>query len=243
MTPTANVTLPGIGTITLMGFPLPGSQDLFPFLPPPDLRHLVVTTSWDQHGNVVSPPSRHSVNTITIIDDDLTGIDTIVHRTGGATLTGIGSSAMVPIEIVYLSLKSVAPLTVPGIPFPVDAYVGLNAGGQIAGRMNLVSTVADGSRGTADIGLAGATTDNPADPAFLGLPVFYDVLFIPAGALAIPANVVARQDRLLSVFHGADTSPSGAFAVVVPEPSTLILAGLGAMILAGRRGRRSSRRA
>jgi len=169
--------------------------------------------------------------------------DTIIQRTTDISLSGVGTQQDVGLKILWLSLKSVAPITLPGTPGTFDVYVGLNdAVTQTAGKMRLTSTAADGNTGTVDIGLKGTTTDDPLNATFLGLPVSFKVLLIPAGQSATPGNVVSDIRNIpTAIFHGNTLSPSGQFQIV-PEPSSWLLIGLGASFLLALRRRQFLRR-
>jgi hypothetical protein len=68
-------------------------------------------------------------------------IDTIVQRQQNAILPGIGSSATIPTEMVALSLESVAPVNLGGIPFNV--FVHLTPGTNSTGQMTINHEFAD----------------------------------------------------------------------------------------------------
>ena len=228
-TDNGSVVMPGIGTVQLQGFAWPGASDptlLFPLPALPPVGEVLFQVTWlDQHGNVVGPDSVHKVTQVITPNPSAGPFDTIVRRKVDASITGVGGETTIPIEIVWLSLKSSAPIDI-GLPFLVDAYVGLHPGGQIEGKAKLVSGLDCGNAGTVDLGLKGVSTDNPADPSFLGLPVTYDVKFIPHDMDPIASNVVYRQDGVQAIFHGDSQSPSGQYTVnkPVPEPSALVLA-------------------
>jgi hypothetical protein len=94
-------------------------------------------------------------------NDDLTFVDTIVERKTTATLPTIGSTDVIDIEIVALSLRSTNPITVTyngGLdPELWDMYVGLSAS-QLNGNALIRKTHADG--GTFD-------SDLPVVPVFV----------------------------------------------------------------------------
>lgn len=196
----------------------------------------------DQHGNVVNETSAHKVQRVVTLGPfpNRNQFDTIVHR-----LLDVSPPDTVPIEIVYLSLMSVEPVTVTGVPGLFDVYVGLARDpttglyvDQIDGRMALTcDNPTNCLKGPASIGRVDETTDNPSDPDFLGLPVTYDVLFIPADQDPVLGNVVARQTST-SIFHGDRRGPGDPFASGrwdVPGPPALLLLGLGSAILLGAR--------
>jgi len=234
------VVMPGIGTIQLQGFAWHGPFDptqLFPLpagaLPP--VRRWVEVQWLDQHGTAVGPDSRHKVSQVVLEHEEpVPYFDTIVSRNASVDISGIGAEATIPIEIQWLSLRSLDPVDI-GLPFLCDVYAGLHPGDQIVGRTKLVSAVECGNSGTMDIGLKGVTTDNPADPDFLGLPVMYDVAFIPNGMDPIPHNVVYWQEGLQAIFHGDTMARSGQYTVLVPEPSALMTLAFGASCLVFRR--------
>ena len=222
--------MPGGGTVQLQGFAWPGPFDptqLFP-LPSgalPAVRRWVEIQWLDPHGTAVAPDSKHKVSQLTLEHEEpVPYFDTIVSRKASVDISGVGGSAVIPIEIVWLSLKSTAPIDI-GLGL-CDLYVGLHPGGQTEGKTKLVSAEECGNSGTMDIGLKGVTSDNPGDPDFLGLPVMYDVDFIPVGMEPIASNVVYSLEGLQAIFHGDTMSPSGQYTVIkpVPEPSALILA-------------------
>ena len=153
----------------------------------------------------------------------LSEIDTIVQR-GGTTLPNVGDSGVVPIEIVSLSLVSIAPITVTygggagGISF-FDVFVDLNPGPQSSGTMTLTRTHQDGG-----------TFDSV-------LPVQARLTFVntqPTGPAAVSPVPFG------GVFSAFDVP-----WIVVPEPSTGVLLGLASCVLvvtsAARRLRRGCR--
>ncbi len=240
----SSVLIPQIGLVPLEGFAVPGPPDptqLFP-LPPgltPPTGIVGFRVTWlDPHGTVVGPDSKHKV---TQLVEPILGVwpfDTVIERKSAADIAGVGDETTIPIEIVWLSLKSVQPVDL-GDPAhtQVDVYAGLHPGSQIEGKTKLTSTTLAGEAGTIDLGLKGTTSDDPASPDFLGLPVIYDVLFIPHGMDPIPANVIYRQDGVVAMFHGNTMSPSGTY-VIVPEPNSLAVVGLAAVgLLIQRRDR------
>ncbi|MBL8473250.1 MAG: hypothetical protein KF778_14420 [Rhodocyclaceae bacterium] len=175
----------------------------------------------------MSADSVHKVSNVQVPDPILINFDTVVRRPNDADLTG-GGITPVEIEIVWLSLKSVAPIDIGGTLF--DVYAGLADGvDQTAGRMNLLNA-AGATSGQMDIGRVGVTTDDPSAPDFLGLPVNVDILFIPAGTPG-PTRADAAQtvQNVPQVFHGCaqgspdctGNGPSGAFSIA--EPSVLVL--------------------
>jgi hypothetical protein len=217
--------------IQLQGFPWPGPPDptqLFPLpsgaLPP--VRRWIEVQWLDQHGTTVGPDSKHKVSQLTLAHEEpVPYFDTVVSRNTSVDISGVGGSAIIPIEIIWLSLKSAAPIDI-GLPVgPVDVYAGLHPGGQIEGKTKLVSAVECGNSGSMDIGLKGVTPIDPAVTNFLGLPVTYDVDFIPAGLEPIPSNVVYKLEGLQAIFQGDTMSPSGLYNVI-PEPSAVMLVGL-----------------
>jgi len=237
----SEVTIPGIGSIPLQGFAVPGPPDpmaLFP-LPegakPPTTKQVVgFQVTWhDPHGTVVGPESHHAVTQVVepVWGDVISPFDTVVRRKADADISGVGGEATIPIEIAWLSLKSANPIDI-GLPSLVDVYVGLNPGGQIEGKTQLVSTTSLGDAGTIGIGIPGLTPIDPANQDFLGLPVTYDVVFIPHGMDPIVDNVVYRIDDITTIFQ----NPSlGNYINIIPEPATLLLLTLGGLFLRKRK--------
>jgi hypothetical protein len=139
--------------------------------------------------------------------------DTIVMRQASASLPTIGSSDTIPIEIVSLSLKSVAPLMVtygPTAPEFFDVSVELAPLPQTPGSMTLTRETQNGG-----------TFDSV-------LPVLSSISFTntnPSGPQA--QQPVIRED----VFTGTDVCWQ------VPEPSAIVLMGLSLPLLMLRRGR------
>ncbi len=185
----------------LMGYPYPdvfGPPDPFP---PSQLQY---QTTWvDRHGNRVGPDSEHKVSgsTRVIVPDPPYNFDTVVRRNSAATFTNPGDEAVIGVEMLWLSLKSVDPLEItfagsddPGDPPPkyYDIYVGLSAMPQVVGRMSATAVEmgrAGEVTGTLDLGAVGDEIDvefgEYGDPsAFeyvegaLGLPVYYQVRLI-----------------------------------------------------------------
>ena len=93
--------------------------------------------------------------------------------------------------------------------------------------MLLTSGVADGTTGTANIGQAGVTPDDPNDPAFLGLPVTFFFKEIPHGLPALQSNVIMTISDTVFLHN-----PIGIYQVV-PEPASLLITTIGAVILLG----------
>jgi hypothetical protein len=222
----AEVEILGVGMVPLKGLPFPPDNPFFP-LPPIPIIGGALFLNLDRHGNEVGPDSRHKVSQI--LRPDVTPFDTIVRRKAGVDISGVGSEADVPIEIVWLSLMSVNPIDI-GFGL-VDVYVGLTPGSQITGRMRLKSDVAEGTAGTVNLGAIGDPIDTPPhdfslDLNALGLPVTYDVIFTHHSTL----NIAHRENGLQSVFH-----TQGTYAI--PEPSSLLLlaAGLVGIIVFGRK--------
>lgn len=205
-------------TIDLQGFP--GPNLLFPFPDPfPPFQQIYRTTWLDTHGNEVGPHSLHKVRQIDELVEPF-DFDTIVHRTGPATLTNVGDTADIPIEIVWLSLMSTEPIQVTfgeEPPSSFDVFVGLSESfPQLTGMKKLTATVAGGKKGNIDLGTVGDAVDTTLGfgPNNYGLPVVYDVIFIDHDD---PDNRF-RVNNVLSVFH----NQSGSFEVV-PEVSALLL--------------------
>jgi hypothetical protein len=223
----------GLGLIPLKGLPAtqanPNPNPFFPLVPPPFQD--VIRIDWvDQHGNQVGPHDVHAVSTrVTVVMP----FDVVVQRMTSASITGAGATADVSIQMYWLSLMSISPVTTAAIPGCAvapgcDIYVGVDSAPQTPGTMRLTSQTADGSFGTASIGRLGVTSDDPAAPGFLGLPLLYDVVFAPAGTTV----QAARQNGLTSIFHGLNSDPSGTYGVV-PEPSSLWLILIGSLVFLG----------
>jgi hypothetical protein len=191
----------------------------------------------DRHGNSVGPDSVHKVGTIlTPGPPPPPGTyDTIVHRLTDVTPTVAG--AALPIGIVFLSLMSTEPVSIVGVPGLFDLYVGLDPSHgpvQQNGRMVLRCFDPRCEKGTADIGLLGEASDNPADPDFLGLPVRYDVFVFPTGTPPNRLGGPALTDD--SVFHTESFSDPAIRAGgrwSIPEPSSLVLLAVGSMAVLG----------
>ncbi|MBI1928318.1 PEP-CTERM sorting domain-containing protein [Candidatus Poribacteria bacterium] len=243
----AEVEIPGFGMVSLTGFLFPPDNPFFPVPDRPEVQQVLFQVDWfDRHGNQVDRNSVHKVTQVKKPRPDLGPFDTIVKRKADVNIIGVDSEATVPIEIIWLSLMSVEPKDYLGLGFKQDIYVGLhdtdgdrNTPNQIEGKMKLKSNVGDGTTGKVDIGLKPqeGTIEDPNDPTFLGLPVTYDVIFVPEGTL----NEVHREMGQ-SIFHGDTKSPSGNYQVV-PEPSTWLLLCVGLVILLGFGRKRSSRKA
>ncbi len=107
--------------------------------------------------------------------DNLGTTDTVVERLEDATLTGEGSEATVPIQIVALSLQSIDPITVTygdGSESFFDVHVTLSDT-QSQGSMTLTQTSADG--GTFD-------SELPVTPLFTFIEVEGELTFTFDGA-------------------------------------------------------------
>jgi len=148
---------------------------------------------------------------------DLPHTDTIVRRLQPANLPGPGASAVVPIEIVSLSLTSIAPIQVThgggGPDSFFDVFTELSIDPQTPGNMQfLAGTVGPGDQ------MAGTFT-------VLSLPVKYDVTFVEVGD---PAHMVTLYG-LTADFAGS----TGTFWI--PEPASLMLMGIGSLALLRRR--------
>lgn len=179
--------------------------------------------------------------------------DTIVRRLEDATLPGVPSSDTIPLELVALSLQSVAPVNIGGSFF--DVFVTLDPTAASTGTMTIRHEFADGTPG------GEGTFDSELDVHFIAdfTPVgggspFQTVLgqitlestggawqhIPPPGTLLVPAPPASAQD---ANFHGArarqDFFPvlvslvgeRGAFVgapaqVSVPATALLLIAGL-----------------
>lgn len=229
-------TLVGLGDVQFEGFAYSGSTDPTALFPLPEGLALPTgaagfRTTWlDPHQSGFGLPFQQKV--AQVVEPASGGFDTVVQRKADVTIEGIGSEGTVPIEIVWLSLKSTEPVTIDtgdGI-LVADLYLGLRQGVQVAGRAKLTSAVPTGNSGAISIGLPGTTpADDPTDPDFLGLPAIYDVYLIPHGMDPIPANVIFMVPVLTSVFQ----NNTGRYSV--PEPSALLALGLGLSCLPFRR--------
>jgi hypothetical protein len=225
----ANVDLtglvPGVGIVPMTGFPWPTNDPPFFALPPDQsITDALFRITWiNQHGNVTSPHSEHAVTQIRTVIWGETPFDTIVRRNADVDISGLGAQVDVPIEMVWLSLRSINPVSIFGFDFFV--HVGLSATQpQTVGRMRLTSEKPSGSRGTADIGRVG-DTDDTSDSAFLGLPVTFQAIFVPVGG-----GPVVQGPEGMIVLHGAcpagqnqclELGPSGVYSV--PEPGAILL--------------------
>jgi len=83
---------------------------------------LFQSTWLDQHGNEVGFDSRHKVTQVKTPNPGAGPFDTIVRRNADVNISGIGSEEVVPIEIVWLSLKSVDPIDI-GQPFGLVTFM------------------------------------------------------------------------------------------------------------------------
>lgn len=194
-------------------------------------------TEWlDPHGTVVGPDSHHKVKQVIVREEIVLGdFDTVVRRPAPAVTGATGTTADVPIEIEWLSLKSVAPVPVPALPFCAtagcDLYVGFERGLiQDIGMMRLTSGNADGSQGTINLGLTGDAADDGA----LGLPLNWQAKLLPHGM----DPFAALRDGYVFTMLGTplrfqQPTAFSTYTVAVPEPETWALF-LGGLAVLGR---------
>ena len=216
-TSSAIVDLPFAGPTLMTGldasnplFPIPAlySNPIF-FMRPSDPLASQVGSAWTDTTMTIGPPFQ-------------TGFDMAMDFDFGQYVLN-SPSVDLPITLTWLSLKSVHPVFLS--PFGLmDVYLGLSSVPQTPGRIEFIER-AHGYFGWFDLGRVGVTTDNPADPSFLGLPVTYDAIFIPAGMPETSAPVL-EMHGLQTVLHSAPGSGySGTYDIMPESPSMFLLAG------------------
>lgn len=173
----------------------------------------------DPHGNVVGPDSMHAVG-INVENPDSAvpfNFDTVVRRVGEATFTDPLDTQDIPIQITWLSLTSVAPITVTYDTEPdktFDVYVGLSdrAPEQTTGRIRLTANnVTSGGGGNtadgdADLGETGDQVDQEINNAsltdeFLAYSEFQQAFDSNPNALGLP---VLFQLRFVNILDSGD---------------------------------------
>lgn len=166
------------------------------------LSNLVVTPDDPYDGRLAN----QSISLAPVSNANIGNTDTIISRLDPVVLPNIGDSGQVQIEIVALSLQSASPLAVTYGAEPAqdfDIFVQLD-GQTSQGIMEFTRTSANG--GTYDV----------------GFPVPFGVSFV---------NTNPSGPQVAAVFLGTvELTGQGSF-LVVPEPSTLTLAGLGLVLL------------
>jgi hypothetical protein len=130
--------------------------------------------------------------------------DTIVQRQRDANLPAVGSSDTVPIEIVWLSLQSVSPVSM-GLPYLVDVFVGLTPGMHSTVEMTINHENADNG------------TPDPEGTFTSFFDVFFDIEIAPVGG---GQKSLIRRDmmRLETALPGlwSHEPPPSAFLVIGP---------------------------
>ena len=108
----------------------------------------------DQHGNPVEPNDLHKVKQQEVVVAGVPqDIDTCVQRNGNVTFSGIGNPETVQIELIELSLKSIAPITVTYGAQPTsqfDVFI-TESGTQTVGQMTLTPQASSGSDWAGDV--------------------------------------------------------------------------------------------
>ncbi len=189
--------------------------------------------------------------------------DTIVKRSAQATLLGIGDFEMIPIELVALSLHSVAPINIGGTFFDLRVLAGSLLGpSQPLGSMTIMLTVPNGGTFDAQLPvnalLAFHEVGNPGNQvlnSFFDIFVSLDVPWtstppsddkhnanFPSGGFFPGIDPLTGQPVLITeqgqrAQHGVFPVP---VPVPVPAPGALALFGLGIVALAAVRRRVSS---
>jgi len=261
--------VPAMPGFDLTGHPFPdqfGIPDPFP----PDQLPLDLEFV-DPHGNIVGPDSVHAVGVNVKNIDELVpfNFDTVVRRNSPVVFTDPGDPKPVPIEMTWLSLRSVAPIEVTfgggSDPTDFDIFVGLSDTlPQVAGRMLMTADDLTNSSATGqlDLGLENDQVDQDFEnadtdpflgfqdyqdafqnnPAALGLPVLFQLRFINT---TDPEDLFVFDDPTGFGTGGAVRTASvfhnqsGTFAFQIPEPSSLSLALWGLIMVCVRSRRRN----
>ena len=193
---------PFVGSFAVIGSPTgPGAY------PPPDSFFDIFTS------HLLDPPIPGlDLNEVDArLGGGLAATDTIVQRLAGLSLPNVGDAGAIPIEIVGLSLVSVAPITVTfgggGSPSLWDVTVGLDPGThpQPPGIMQIQRTSENGGTFVAQ------------------LPVVAQFTFVRQQSTQPPVATVIRFD----LTGGGELTP--------PEPGTIVLVAGGLGLLAIRR--------
>jgi hypothetical protein len=191
----------------------------------------------DAHGAVVGPTSQHAVGTSVVPVFMNPNFDTVVQRVNTLTFTKQGQTLETPIDIAMLNLQSVNTVTIGG--FRYEILVQLTNGPvdpQFTGNIALTATTINSSGvfGTINMGATGpapttADLGENLPPNILGLPVSYDLIFDSLdGGPTIPSMTgeIIFQNPTLGSFKP------------IPEPSSVMLLGIGAVGLIWRLRRR-----
>ena len=220
---------PGSQPVTVPEVKLEGHPFDYPWGPPPRFPddQLSEMHVWlDEHGNRVGPQSAHKVSqtVLRVEPEEPYNFDTIVERLDGARFSNPGEAADVPIELVWLSLKSCDPITVSydtGPDRQIWMHVGLsNRSNELhPGRVRLTADRVDeaGGRFRMDLGKVGDPVDQQFeqdplafafDPNHLGLPLYFQIAFIEDGETAPlqpfddpDGEFSGGQLRTIAVFH------------------------------------------
>lgn len=179
--------------------------------------------------------------------------DTVVQRQADAMLPSVGSSDTIPIELVALSLQSVAPVNIGGSFF--DVFVTLTPMTHSTGMATITHEFADNG------------TPAPEGTFTSFFDVFFDASFNPVsgpGAFVVPGSLQLQTAKPASWSHEPEPGfivPPGSsnFFIVggvmevhpggqgmhnamsaTPEPGTMLLLGSGLAVLAGFRRKKDT---